>query len=78
MREDGAKRRILDRSRNLIEFVLRGDRYISGAQREFWRALERADNADLAMMARTTWPTFSPRAWWEIFFSRIRVTGNKN
>ena len=31
MRNDGAKRRILDRSRNLIEFVLRGDRYISGA-----------------------------------------------
>jgi hypothetical protein len=31
MRDDGAKRRILDRSRNLIEFVLRGDRYISGA-----------------------------------------------
>jgi hypothetical protein len=31
MRNDGAKRRILDRSRNLIEFVLRGGRYISGA-----------------------------------------------
>ncbi len=31
MRDDGAKRRILDRSRNLIEFVVRGDRYISGA-----------------------------------------------
>jgi hypothetical protein len=32
----------------------------------------------LPSKARTTWPTFSPRACWEIFFSRIRVTGNKN
>src|SRR5580704_17529970 len=31
MWDAGAKRRILDRSRHLTEFVLRGTRYISGA-----------------------------------------------